>query len=67
MGMFEEDGEDQEEEEIEHNYQCMYDDCEEWFEDSNGRLRHSLDEHWNIDPRKYPNITDADGHILFDT
>lgn len=64
MGLFDDDDD---EEEIVQNYQCMYDDCEEWFEDRKDRIRHSLKVHWDINPKKYPHITGADSKLLFDT
>lgn len=49
-----------------NDFSCHYDDCVEEFETSDARLRHSLEDHWDINPKKYPNITGAEGNILFD-
>lgn len=37
--------------------ECMYDGCGEEFEDHNSRLIHSMEEHHNINSRKYRHIT----------
>lgn len=37
--------------------ECMHGGCLEEFESHQNRLAHSMEEHWNINPKKYPNMT----------
>lgn len=46
--------------------QCMYEGCDEGpFESHAKRTEHSLREHHDINPKKYPNTTDQDDGLLF--
>jgi len=44
----------------------MYEDCDGGpFEEHEERLEHSLREHWDINPKKYPSITGQDNKLMF--
>lgn len=44
---------------------CQYDDCQEMFETHEERLRHSMSEHTDLNPKKYPKMTGQDDGLLF--
>lgn len=50
---------DDEDEEPEKDLEleCMYDGCTEVFPTHEDRTAHSMEEHWDINPEKYPTIT----------
>lgn len=44
----------------------MYDDCTDGpFDSHENRVGHSLREHWDINPKKYPHITGQDNKLMF--
>lgn len=45
--------------------ECQYDDCTEKFETHDERLEHSLAEHTDVNPKKYPNMTGQDDGLKF--
>lgn len=44
---------------------CQYDDCGEEFETHEERLEHSMREHTDINPKRYPNMTGRDTGLKF--
>lgn len=46
-------------------WNCHHEGCDEVFDEKVERLRHSMREHWDVNPKKYPNMTEQDDGLLF--
>jgi len=51
------DNDDEEEPDEDLELVCQYEGCSERFASHEDRTAHSLEEHWGINPEKYPTIT----------
>ena len=45
--------------------ECQYDGCPEVFETHTERLEHSMNEHTDLNPKKYPKMTGQDDGLMF--